>query len=247
MKHDVNNNRSKTDTPVLMMRIPLSFPGSFPAGMPGCNYAHYYLPKYVKRVADSIWDKVIAVQQHQDDEDAESKHNIYSTNLMVTGHFHLCQGDGSRFCNTTLSKLHSYVVHSFVDTNSLNITLILATDEHNGTYLDELHHLMPPQVHMLELEAMIWQHTDRLIQLREEEGGLPSRQFLNNFFVFAVGQSLSRGGLTFGWFKGEVFIAQILNQYGSNYYQIIMLQTRIAMDFLSPHKNFMNGIRNHDF
>lgn len=104
------------------------------------------------------------------------------------GHLHIRRGDTINVCDTSLKRMKEYFQCSLNDTKSLErkITLLMTSDEKDDEYRKEMMALINnsekyPHVSILDCDKMV----KNVMQIAVENQ-LISKDFLNNYYIFAV-------------------------------------------------------------
>ena len=114
----------------------------------------------------------------------------------LVGFLHVRRGDLKDACNTTIAKMEEYLSCSFHNTTTggRNITMLMASDEEDPVYRQELAKLferIPSVSNVVQNVVDIDQTVLQVLEAGIAERRLPER-LRNNFFIFEVGHSLRR-------------------------------------------------------
>ena len=146
-------------------------------GIRFCEYAKISAPHAMQRMADAILDEL---ELHRE-----------TSRDTIVGKLHVRRTDSVNSCNTSLPKMESYLKCTFPSSSpSRNILLLFASDDFTPAYRRGFENLVNQNledVAFVDLDYLIQNYTKQAIAA----GQIPSRN-LNNFYIFKLGNVLSR-------------------------------------------------------
>lgn len=158
-----------------------AFPRWVPKDDSGCQYISITTPAHVETIADSVWQEV-----------CDDRSNVIF--------LHVRRGDAVDQCDTSIKKMVSYLNCTFANTTFFgNMTVLLATDERDPQYIDELLQMtnnMYPHVRMVHLDPIVERHIDSFISM-----GGGKEALRNNFLTFSVSNTIR-------WHRASVRLEQ---------------------------------------